>query len=95
MPLITTQSSNLPSAALLLVFLRTVPLFSTAEDEGPFPTPTCRPDLLVVDSGGGGGVVELGKLFVMLDVVSFNITLTEFFFEFRMATLLISFKLTS
>lgn len=82
---------NLPNAALLLVFLRTVPLFSTAEEEGPFPTPTCRPDLLVVDSGGGGGVVELelGKLFPMLDVVSFNMTLTEFFFEFRMATLLV------
>lgn len=64
-----------------------MPLFSTAEDVGPFPTPACRPDLLVVDNGGGGGVVDMGKLLVMLGVASFNITLTEFFFELRMATL--------
>ena len=64
-----------------------MPLFSIADEEGPLPIATCRPDL-VFDNGGGGGVVDTGKLFVMPVGVSFNITLTEFFFELRIATLL-------
>ena len=88
-----TELGSLPKAALLLVFLRTVPLFSTTADAGPLATPPAawRPDLLVVESvGGGGGVVDAGKLLVWLMVGSFSVTLTEFFFELRMATLYMS-----
>lgn len=83
---------NKPNAALLLVFLRTVPLFSMAvEDPRSATPPTCRPERLVVDIVGG--VVDLGKLFVIGEAVSFNITLTEFFFELRIATLEIILKI--
>jgi len=85
-PIGSQMAFHKPNAALLLVFLRAVPLFSMADEVPRRATPpTCRPERLVVDIVGG--VVDLGKLFVIGEAVSFNITLTEFFFELRIGTL--------
>lgn len=80
---------NVPRAALLRVFLRTVPLFSVVAEGGPrppAPPATCRPDRRVVEDGGGG-VVDVGKETMVPGPDSLMAVFTGFLFEFRLLDL--------